>query len=91
MHAREVTTSGTPVRPYSPVAFALIWASYNTAKSPLYGHQRRRVTFLFIKSILRFMATLRKIWILQTNSAIRRHNDVKLCHCVNQVMLRGWK
>ena len=37
------------------------------------------------------MATLRKIWILQANWAIRRHNNVKLRHCVDQLMPRGWK
>ena len=88
---REVRTSRTLVRSYSPVAFSLIWGTYNTVKPPLYGHQRRRVTYLFIKSILRFMENLRKIWILQTNWTIRRHNNAKLRHCVNQFMPRGWK
>ena len=30
---RKVRTSRTPVRPYSPVAFSLIWGTYNTVKS----------------------------------------------------------
>ena len=33
----------------------------------------------------RFISCLREIWILPISSAIRRHNDVRLRHCANQV------
>ena len=37
MHVREVRTSRTPVRPYSPVAFSLIWGTYTKgSESPNY-------------------------------------------------------
>ena len=88
MHVREVRTSRTPVRPYSPVAFSLIWGTYNTVKS-IYTDTKVSESPNYLLKV--FFA----LWLLWGKCGFckqtRRHNNVKLRHCVNQFMPRGWK
>ena len=63
--------------------------------SSLFRNKRRH---LDITSIIKYnicvtspvFITLKK-WILPIDSIISRYNDLNLRHCVNQIMLKGWK